>query len=115
MNRLVPFSKFSRLDSGKQKLLSNASAIVDEKGLPLGFFFGRDSFISLMTIINEQFESSAVDPKAAYNNFAGKIIDLIEEKLPVKAEFVADLRESIAKAQKSGWVPLSEIHRAIRI
>lgn len=113
MNKLVPFSKFSRVDGGKQKLLSNASVVVDKKGLPLGFFFGRDSLISLMTIIDEQFEKSSSDSTLVFNNFAGKIIDLIEEKLPVKQSFISDLKESIEKAQKSGWVPLSQIRKVI--
>lgn len=101
MNKLIPFSKFSKVDTGQHHLLSNASVMVSDRGIPLGFFFGRDAFISLMTVIDDQFEKKASSEKEAYDNFAGKIIDLIEEKLPVKPGFVAELRESIEKAKKA--------------
>lgn len=113
MNKLIPFSRFTKVDAGRRSLLADASVVVSDNQIPLGFFFGRDTFISLMTVIDEQFEKTAVSKRNAYDNFAGKIIDLIEEKLPVNPDFVSDLRESIKKAKSSGWVPLSEIRKSI--
>ena len=113
MNKLVPFSQFSKINTGQQSLLSNASVIVNGKGVPLGFFFGRDSFISLMTIIDEQFEKSASAKATIHDSVAGKIIDVIEEQLPLNPHFVSELRESIEEAKKSGWIPLSEIRESL--
>ena len=89
--------------------LDSASVAVDEQNVPIGFFFGRDAFISLMTIIDEQFEQIAKTPKDAYNNFAGKAIDLIEETLPISAEFAKTLDKSIADAHKKGWLSFDEV------
>lgn len=108
MNKLVPFSKFS-----KKASLSGASVIVDQKNIPLGFVFGRDAFISLCTVIDSEFEKRVKDPKKAFNNPAGKLIDLIEEKLPINPNFAKDLKSSIVRAKKTRWIPMEEITRSI--
>lgn len=113
MNKLIPFSRFTKVDADRRGLLADASVVVSDNRIPLGFFFGRDTFISLMTVIDEQFEKTAASKRNAYDNFAGKIIDLIEEKLPVDPNFVSDLRLSIKQAKENGWVPLSEIRKSI--
>ncbi len=113
MNKLIPFSRFTKVDVGHGGLLADASVVVSDNRMPLGFFFGRDAFISLMTVIDEQFEKAAASKRGVYDNFAGKIIDLIEEKLPVNPNFVSDLRRSIKQAKETGWVPLSEIRKSI--
>lgn len=114
MNKLIPFSKFSK-KAARQAFLFNASVIVDEKNIPLGFVFGRDSFISLCTVIDEEFEKRVKDPKIAYNNPAGRIIDLIEEKLPVNPKFRKKLKDSIKGARKTRWIPLDEITASLHV
>lgn len=114
MNKLVPFTKFTQ-PTGKLSFLSKTSVIVDKEGVPLGFVFGRDSFISLCTIIDEEFEKRIKDPKKAFDNPAGRLIDLIEEKLPLNPNFVKDLRSSIAKTKKSDWIPLEQIKRSLNV
>ena len=114
MNKLVSFTKAVKL-KGNLSLLSDASIVIDDKKRPLGFFFGRDTFISLMTIVDEQFEDQVSDPKKAYDNYAGKIIDLIEQKLQVKKEFVKDLKVSIKEANKEGWLPMQEIQKLVNV
>lgn len=114
MNKLIPLSKFSRL-SDKLSFLSKTSVVVDEKGIPMGFFFGRESFISLLSKIDEQFEQKVASPKEAYNNFAGRLIDLIEEKLPVREEFIKGLKKSIETAENQGWIPLSELKKSLNV
>lgn len=114
MNKLIPFSKVAKL-TGNLISLSNASVVVDNKKTPLGFFFGRDTFISLMTIIDQQFEEKVSDQKKAYDNYAGKIIDLIEQKLEVRKEFVKDLKDSIVKAKKEGWLPIQKIQKLANV
>lgn len=104
MNKIVPFDKIAKLN-GEKKLLAGALVVVDRKGIPVGFVFGRDSFISLLSKIDEQYEGKVADPKKAVDSFAGRIIDIIEEKLPVKKSFVTELRESITEANKdSGFL-----------
>jgi hypothetical protein len=115
MNKLVPFTKFSNSDLKTKNLLGNASVVVDKRGVPLGFFFGRDTFVSLLTAIDEQFEKKARNAKEAYDNFAGRIIDLIEEKLPVNPSFIKDMETSITEARKKGWVSLQEVSKTLNI
>lgn len=115
MNKLVSFSKFSNKDLKTKNLLSNASVVIDGRGIPLGFFFGRDTLISLMTAIDEQFEKKARNARDAYDNFAGRVIDLIEEKLPVNPSFVKDMEISINDARKKGWVTLQEVSKTLNI
>lgn len=113
MSKLIPFDQLSKI--GANKSLSNASVVIDNNGVPVGFFFGRDTFISLMTIIDEQFEQRVTKAKDAYDNFAGKIIDLVEEKLPVSPKFQKELGTSIKEAKKKGWVSLDEVKNALDV
>lgn len=114
MNKLVPFHQLSFVKKDLAPL-SNTSVVVDDHGNPLGFFFGRDTFISLMTIIDEQFEKNVTSTKAAYANPAGKIIDLIEQKLPVNPKFTKELEVSLAEARKNGWVSFDEVKKALHV
>jgi len=113
MNGLVPLSKFSKL-GGKYSFLSNSSVVVDKKGIPLGFVFGRDSFISLLEKIDSEFEKNVSDSKLAYDNPAGGLIDLIEAKLPLNPSFIADLKKSIDSAKKEGWIPFKEVIKTLK-
>lgn len=114
MNKIVPFEKISNMN-GEKKLLAGASMVVDKKGVPMGFVFGRDSFIALLSKIDEQFENGVLDQKKAFDNFAGRIIDVIEEKLPVKKSFLAGIKVSISDAKKTGWIPLADLKRALNV
>jgi hypothetical protein len=109
MNRLVPVKKFIGRDAKANKLIGQASVVMDDRGLPVGFFFGRDTFISLLTAIDEQFEKKSKNLREGYDNFAGRIIDVIEERLPVNPKFVREMESSILDAQKHGWVDISQI------
>lgn len=114
MNKLIPFKKFSKKVSSIASL-NGTSVVVDKKGVPLGFVFGRDAFISFLEYIDNEFEKRVEDPKKAYDNPAGKLIDLIEEKLPVKPKFIKEVKEARAKAKKVGWVSLEEIERSLNV
>lgn len=111
MNKLVPFKKFSK----KAKVLSDASVVVNDKNIPLGFVFGRDAFISLCTLIDDEFEKRVNNPGKSYDNPAGKIIDLIEERLPVNPKFAKDLKLSIKEARNGRWIPMEEIARSLNV
>ena len=113
MNKLIPFNKFSK-NATAISSFSNTSVVVDEKGIPLGFVFGRDSFVSFLEHIDAEFEKNVTDPKKAFNNPAGKLIDLIEAKLPVSKELVKDLKSSLSK-KKTEWVPLEQIIQSLNV
>ncbi len=114
MNKLVPFTKFSK--KAKQiPSVSGSSVVVNSKGIPLGFVFSRDSFISLCTVIDNEFEKRVKDQRKAFNNPAGKLIDLIEERLPLNPAFVKDLKTSIFETRKSGWISLNEIANSLNV
>lgn len=114
MNKIIPFSRFIKSGKGVGSL-SNTSVVVDEKNVPLGFVFGRDSFISLCTVLDNEFEKLVTDPKKAYDNPAGRLIDLIEEKLPINPDFTKGLKLSIKNAKKSGWISLEEVIRTLHV
>lgn len=95
--------------------MSKSSVIVDKNSVPLGFVFGRDAFISLCTVIDEEFEKNVLDQKKAYNNPAGRAIDLIEDRLPINPEFAKDVKSSLRDAQESGWIPMEEIIRTLHV
>lgn len=114
MNKLVPFTKFSK-KAGRLSFLSKASVVVDREGTPLGFVFGRDAFITLLEHMDEAFEKSAKNKEKAYQNPAGKLIDLIEEKLPLNPDFVKELKSSFAKTKKSDWIPFEDVVRSLHV
>ena len=114
MNKLIPFAKFSN-NAKKLDFLSGMSIVVNDKKAPLGFVFGRDAFISLLEHIDEQFEEKVSDPKKAFDNPAGRLIDLIEEKLSVNPNFVKKLKKSVAAMNKSHWIPFKEVMRSLNV
>lgn len=116
MNKLIPFTKFSSSKKTKAfPFLSKTSVVIDSEGTPVGFVFGRDAFISFLETIDETFEKKVKDQKEAYDNPAGKLIDLIEERMPVNPEFVNDLKKSVKRTKKQDWIPLDEVIRSINV
>ena len=114
MNKLIPFSRFIKT-AGKLRFLTNTSVVVDEKKTPIGFMFGRDAFISLLEHFDSEFEKRVQDERLGLDNPAGKLIDLIEEKLPVNPNFTKDLKSAIENAKQSGWVSLQDIKRSLHV
>ncbi len=113
-NKLVPFKKFSKKISNLASL-DDTSVVVDKKGTPLGFVFGRDALISFLEYIDNEFEKNISNPDIAFNNPAGKLIDFIEEKLPVRPKFIRDIKEARAKAKKTGWINFDEIEQSLNV
>lgn len=113
MNKLVPLSRFSKK---ADKLLSTAqtNVVVDKDGTPLGFVFGRNAFIDFLERIDSEFQDKVKNQKAAYNNPAGQLIDLIEERLPLNPNFVKDLKKSIS-TRKKDWIPLEQIAKHLNV
>lgn len=113
MNKLIPFKKFSK--KAHLPVSSGTSVMVDEKGIPLEFIFGRDAFISFLEYIDNEFEKNITNPDIAFNNPAGKLIDLIEAKLPVKPKFIKEVKEARAKAKKTGWINFDKIEQSLNV
>lgn len=114
MNKLIPFAQFSK-KAKEMHLLSDTSIVVNDMRVPLGFVFGRDSFISFLEHMDGEFEKKVNDPKKAFENPAGRLIDLIEEQLSVNPHFVKALKKSIAETKKSNWIPFSEVVRSLHV
>jgi len=96
MNKLISFKQFSSSKKTKKfPFLSQTSVVMDNKGIPLGFVFGRDAFIAFLETLDETFEKKVKDPEGAFDNPAGNLIDLIEEKIPLKPEFIKDLEDVV--------------------
>lgn len=114
MNKLVPFKNVFR-KTEKIPSLSETSVVVDKKGVPLGFVFGRDSFIAFLEHLDTEFEKRVSDPHVAYDNPAGKLIDLIESKLPLRKEFVQELEKSIRETRKKDWIPFADVVRSLHV
>lgn len=114
MSKLIPFSKLTKRDD-VPSFMSGTSVITSKDNVPLGFVFGRDSFISLCTTIDSEFEKRVSDPQKAYENPAGKLIDIIEQTLSVNPNFANDMRGSIVDAKKTGWIPLQDIKRSLNV
>jgi len=108
MNKLIPFTKFSK-KSKEFPLLSQTSVVMNTKGVPVGFVLGRDAFITFLETLDESFENRVNDPKHAYDNPAGNLIDLIEEKLSVNPDFIKKLKSSVKTTNKQDWIPLEEV------
>lgn len=114
MNNLIPFASFSK-KAKKLQFISDTSIVINERRVPLGFVFGRDAFIAFLEHIDEQFEKKVDDPKRAFDNPAGRLIDLIEEKLSVNPNFVKKLKKSIATMNKSDWIPFKEVMKSLNV
>lgn len=114
MNKLIPFKKYSK-NTKELDFLAHTSVVVDEKNTPLGFVFGRDAFISLLEYFDENYEKSAIDRKLGHDNPAGRLIDLIEEKLPLNPDFVKELKTSVKKTKKQDWIPMDELIHSLNV
>lgn len=111
MSKIISFTKLTHLKKD-QALLSNISVMLDQHNLPAGFIFGRNAFISFLEQIDNEFEKKVSDQKKAFTNPAGKLIDLIEEQLPVDEKFLQSLKEA---TQHKSFVSLEEISKFLNV
>lgn len=111
-NKLVPVS---RVFPKKNDLadFSAVSVVVDEHDVPHGFVFGRESFISFLQALDDEFETQSSSEEAAHNNMAGRLIDMIEERLPMKKSFVQDLKRSVKATKNTDWIPFDDVIQSV--
>lgn len=111
--KITNLAKFSKIKS--IPYLSKSSVIIDKNKNPVGFVFGRDAFISFLEHIDEEFEKQVSDPKKYFKNPAGKLIDAIEEKLPLNPDFINELKLTITSTKKSDYIPIEKILKNIHV
>ena len=114
MNKLIPLSKFSKT-AGKLLSTSETKVVVDESGVPHGFLFGRNAFIDFLEKIDQEFQDAITNQKKAYSNPAGKLIDLIEERLPLNPKFINDLKISVSKKRGNNLIPFEDIIKSLNV
>ena len=114
MSKLVPLSRLLK-KAKDRRYLANTSVVLDNAGHPVGFVFGRDAFITFLQHIDDEFEKNVSDPKKAYHNPAGKLIDLIEEHLSLKPDFVANLKSTVSETKPSDWISLKDLKQALHV
>ena len=109
--RVVPQSAFP-LEEG-----SHAGVVVDRAGVPRVFVFDTAALLDVLSTVDERLVDRLSDE--AYHskdaNPAGWLIDELEAKLPVSDEYVQSLKEAIAEAKRTGWVPFEAIERALSL
>lgn len=116
MNKLIPFNQFLSIKKTNELYpLAKTSVVINNDGMPVGFVFGRDAFISFLEKIDEAFETKTGNSKNAYDNPAGNLIDLIEEKTPLNPQFVKDLKKSVSRAKKQNWIPLKDVMQSLHV
>lgn len=114
MNKLIPLSKFSK-SASKFLSTSETNVIIDESGVPRGFLFGTNAFIDFLEKMDEEFEEVVVSPKKAHNSAAGKLIDLIEERLPLNPKFLKDLKISTSKKGQGNFIPFEDVIKSLNV
>jgi hypothetical protein len=81
------------------------------------FVFDTFAFLDLLSVIDERLvdrlPDEAYHSKAA--NPAGRLIDEIETRLPVSEEYVQSLKDAIAEARQTGWIPFEELERTLKL
>ena len=109
--RVAPKSVFP-LERG-----SRAGVVVDRAGAPRLFVFDTPAFLDVLSAIDERLvdrlPDDAYHSKAA--NPAGWLIDELETTLPVSVEYVQSLKEAIAEAKHTGWIPLKDVERTLHL
>lgn len=110
-DRVVPKSVFS-LERG-----SRAGVVVDRVGVPRMFVFDTAALLDVLSAIDERLVDRLSDDEyhSKDANPAGWLIDELEAKLPVKAEYVQSLKEALAEAKRTGWIPFEDVERALNL
>ena len=96
---------------------SRAGILVDKQGVPRLFVFDTFAFLDVLSAIDERLvdrlSDDAYHSKAA--NPAGWLIDEIEGTLPLNPEYIQSLKDAIAEAKRTGWIPFEDVKRALRL
>ena len=108
--RVVPKSAFP-LERG-----SKAAVILDRAGAPRVFVFDTFALLDVLSTIDarllDRLSDTAYHSKDA--NPAGWLIDELESHIPAREQYVQSLKDAIAEAERTGWVPFDAVERALQ-
>lgn len=115
--KVVPWERVAPKSVFPLKRGSRAGVVVDQTGVPRVFVFDTFALLDVLSVIDERLVDRL--PDAEYHskdaNPTGWLIDELETKLPVSDEYIHSLKEAIAEAQRTGWVPFEAIERALHL
>lgn len=96
---------------------SRAGIVVDKNGAPQLFIFDTFALLDVLSKIDEQLvdKLSSAEYHNKSINPSGWLIDKIEARLPLDTKYIQSLRDSIAEAQKKGWIPFEQIERELSL
>lgn len=96
---------------------SRAGIVVDRAGVPRVFVFDTFALLDILSAIDERLVDRL--PNEAYHskdaNPAGWLIDELESRLPMRAEYIQSLKDAIAEAERTGWIPFETVERALHL
>lgn len=115
MSDLIPFNQFIGTKHKLNRFIPKKGTFVVWAGdVPQGVVFDLDSFISFLGVLDTKFQDLSGDPVAGYNNPAGELIDAIEDRLPLKEEFIERMKKTHGRA-KGDWVPWKEVKKHLHV
>lgn len=114
MAKLMVLSKLSEVPK-RLKFLGGTSVVVDKRNVPVGFVFGREAFISLLEMIDGEFEKKVENPLLAHDNPAGQLIDLIEGSLPINPRFASQLKVSIKSQKADEGIAFEDVVKSLHV
>ena len=96
---------------------SRAGVVVDRDGVPRVFVFTTEALLDVLSAIDERLVDRLPDTEyhSKTANPAGWLIDELEAKLPVSAEYIQSLKEAIAEAKREGWIPFEAVERTLKL
>jgi hypothetical protein len=96
---------------------SRSGVVLDRAGVPRVFVFDTAALLDVLSAIDERLVDKL--PDEAYHgkgsNPAGWLIDELESKLPLSAEYIQSLKDALAEAKSKGWVPFEAVERALEL
>jgi hypothetical protein len=107
MSHLIKYTDF--LKDTSTIMQGKAYVMTDRKSHPVGFAFGREAFIQMLEKMDEYYQDAIPDQEKAYANPAGKLIDQIEDHIPLKENYVEELRDAVKSKDPKSWIPFDEM------
>lgn len=96
---------------------SEIRIMIGEKGKPEAFVFNTSGFLDLLSAMDEGLVDrlSSEDYHSSQANFAGWLIDQIEERLPVSKAAVESLKEALQESREKGWIQFDSIKNELAL
>lgn len=117
LGRFMAWTKFAPKSVFPLEHGSRAGVIVGKEGTPRLFVFDTFALLDVLSEIDERLvdELSHEAYASKAKNPAGWLIEEIESKLPLNAEYVQSLKNAITEAQHKGWIPFEKIEQELEL